>query len=149
MGELIYFPKVNYQPGSPKQNFKSGEVIPFPIQDIKLHKYLLQFNPVHLEHYFLNKKYVAQLQHYRSLTEAKEEFSKILLNDSNKENDNVTVGQIKLVEEKIKLLEEVRTEVLSQLVQFRYQIHMLDEQLDELSEKSPVKVKSYHPQIKY
>lgn len=149
MGELIYFPKVNYQPKSPKENYKNGEVVPFPIQDIKLHKYLLEFNPVHLEYYFLNKKYTAQLQHYRNLTEAKEEFSKILLDYSNQSNDTVPVGQIRLVEDNIKLLEAVRTEVLSQLIQFRYRIHILDEQLNELSEKSPVKVKSYHPQIKY
>ena len=140
MGELIYFPKVNCQPDSPNQNV-NGEVIPFPIQDIKLHKYLLQYNYSYLNYYFLSKKYVAQLQHYYHLTEAKKEFECVF--------DSMTAEKKQVFVSELKLLEEARMEAASQLIQIRSQFHILDERLSELSEKSPVKTKSYHPQIKY
>ena len=53
MGELIYFPKVNYEPGSPKQDSKVCETIPFPMEDIKVHRYLIQYNSISLKRYYL------------------------------------------------------------------------------------------------
>lgn len=139
MGELIYFPKVNYEPGSPKQDSKVCETIPFPMKDIKVHRYLIQYNSISLKRYYLLQQQANLLNHYNRLDGAKNEFYRIV----------AEAGNCAMLEHDLETLEEIGSEVSLQLSKINREIRNLDVCVARLTQKAPVRVKTYSSKINH
>ncbi len=139
MGELICFPKVNYEPGSPKQDSKVCETIPFPMEDIKVHRYLIQYNSISLKRYYLLQQQANLLNHYNRLDGAKNEFYRIV----------AEAGNCAMLERDLETLEEIGSEVSLQLSKINREIRNLDVCVARLTQKAPVRVKTYSPKINH
>lgn len=133
MGELIYFPKVNYEPNMSKESSKSCEMIPFPIEDVKVHRYLTKYNTIFLKRYQLLQQQANLLNHYNRLDGAKSEFYRLV----------AEAGNCAMLEQDLDALETIGAEVSLQLLKINHEIRNLDKQLTHLADHSPTHPKTY------
>lgn len=128
MGELIYFPKVNYKPKSPQQGSTFCEIIPIPKKDIKSHRYLMQYNSVFLKRHSLLQQKSSLLNQYYRLGDAERKLYSISAANQHGHGFGGTLDE----------LGEFRTEIIEKLTEIDSEISELDASVTQLQQQSPI-----------